>query len=1139
MRSSCYALAFFLLSVVSLPAQDTRARVQGVVTDTTGAVVVGASVRLINSNTGVQMTQTSDAAGHYVFDLVIPGDYSVQVELPGFRTFVQKNVLVQTRGDVTVNARLDVGNTLETVTVEAAPVAVQFNTSTMSVTVDTKMTNSLPIIHRNPFLLVELNPAVVLRSSTEQNPFHHWAASQFDVGGNTNTKNDIVLDGSPSMVTQKSSYTPPMDAVQQVNLQQNAVDAEFGHSAGGVLSVEMKSGTNEFHGTGYYLGRNPVLNALADRVTRKENLTRQHVWGGTFGSPIKKNKIFNFVSYEAWRTINPLAVLNTLPTAAERAGDFSQSLNTQGNIRTIYDPWTTVVNGNTVTRQPFPGNVIPASRIDPTSKIIMADVWQPNRPGDGPTHVNNFVTGYANRFRYWNLSDRVDYNISDKWRVFGRYNQFRTFTRSDDWTNGSAALPVDGSQRHALSFSGDAVYTLNATTVLNFRGAYNSINDSFGVPDRQLKASDLQKFWSGNPWYQSYLQDLPQIYYPGITVNQGSGASLGKTGYWYQVPDSFNVESKISKNIGRHYVKTGGEYRRDNTNAARPRPMSFVFNPALTADTFNNPNTALSGDGWATFLLGALDSSSSISSIPIQRPRNNFIGLFIQDDLKLNSRLTLNLGLRYEYFSPMKDPQYRLSRFLDLSSPIPELQGANAPQLPAAAVALRKAPPTYNGAWIFTDSAHPGSWNSPKTLLMPRLGLAWRLNNETALRAGWARYIIPATLTDGLNILGSVPYPGFDATSTAVAPLLGVPQERLSNPYPGGLVPVAGKSFGRYTNLGGSATWYDQDFTPGVNDRFNISLQRSLPGRLVADVTFFMNLSHNLPYTYDLNQVDPRIGYQVGNAVNQAVSNPFYNLLPAGKFPGQLRTQQNVAVSQLLRPYPQYAALTETLIGGAEDRYKALQISVQRAFSGGFSLILGYNYNRESGQEFYDEVDTYTKTLTWQPAQNPRQRLTGASIYELPFGRGRKYMTAVNSIVDGMLGGWSISGLFTYNAGTPLRLGPALVSGDPALSNPTSDRWFDTSKVKILPAFTRRTSPVQYDDLLGPRFVNIDMTLAKDFPIKERLKFELRLEGYNVMNSFTGNNPVLNPNSPTFGRIVQQRPGTFGRQTQYSGRFIF
>jgi hypothetical protein len=1129
----------FLTACVLL-SQDTRARVQGTVTDSSGAVVLQAAVTLINTETGVRSAQATNSSGAFLFDLVLPGTYTVTVELPGFRTFVQKNVLVQTRGDVTVDARLEIGNTNETVTVEASPVTVEFNTSTMGLTLDTKMTNSLPIIHRNPFLLAALNPAVVVRSTTEQNPFHHWAASQLDVGGSTSTKNDIVLDGAPSMVTQKSSYTPPMDAVQQVNLQQNAVDAEFGHSAGGVLSVEMKSGTNEFHGTAYYLGRNPVLNAMADRTTQRLNLTRQHTWGATLGNPIRKDKLFNFFSYEAWRTINPLSVIDTLPVGGQRNGDFSQALNTQGALRTIYDPWTTQVDGNTVTRLPFGGNVIPSSRIDPTAKKMMGDLWQPNLPGLGPTLANNFITGYANRFKYWNLSDRVDYNVSSKLRVFGRYNQFRTFTVADDWTGGSAAFPLDGSQRHALSFSGDAVYTLSASTILNIRGAYNSINDSFGVPSRQLKASDLEKFWPGNSWYSSYMADLPQIYYPGIQVTQGSGTNaLGKAGYWYQTPNSFNIDSKISKNVGKHYVKVGGEYRRDNTNAARPQYMRFDFTPNATANTFNNPNTALSGDGWASFLLGAMDPTSYIASIPIQRPRNNFFSLFVHDDFKLSKRLTLNLGLRYEYYGAMKDPDHRLSRYLDLSAPIPEFQGANTPQLPAAASALRTSAPIYNGAWIFSDSSHPNSWNPPKTLFLPRLGLAWRINDKTALRAGFARYIIPATLTDGLNILGSVPYPGFDATSNTIAPLQGVPQATLANPFPGGLVPVAGKAFGSYTNLGGTATWYKQDFTNGVNDRINVSLQRALPGKVVADLTYFVNLGRDLPYNWDLDQVDPRIGFQVQNAVNATVANPFYNALPADKMPGQLRTQQNVAVSQLLRPYPQYTSLTEALINGRGDHYQALQLSVQRSFSNGFNLVLGYNFNNETSQEFYDNVDTFTRTFSWIPAQNSRHRLTGASIYELPFGRGRHFMHSGSPLLEAVLGGWSASGLFTYNSGVPLRFGSVVADGDPALSNPTSGRWFDTSKVHVLPAFTRRTNPVQYGDLLGPRYVNLDTTLAKMFPIKERVKFELRVEAYNLLNSFSGDNPVLSPTAATFGQIIAQKPGVFGRQVQYTGRIIF
>jgi hypothetical protein len=254
------------------------------------------------------------------------------------------------------------------------------------------------------------------------------------------------------------------------------------------------------------------------------------VWGVTQGNPIKRNKLFNFVAYEGWRTQEPKSVQYTMPTDLERIGDFSRSLNTQGGQRTIYDPYTTQTDGSTVTRTPFPGNAIPSNRIDPTSKKMLEDSWKPNAPGTGPTGVNNFLAGYANRFRYWNLMDRVDYNLSDKWKIFGRYNQFRTFTKWDNFTGGAPAQPVDGSKRHALSFSGDAVYAMNSSTVLNFRFAYNSITDSFGVPEATLKPADLEKFWGSNGWYKPYLADLPDIYYPGITVREASTASATAVG---------------------------------------------------------------------------------------------------------------------------------------------------------------------------------------------------------------------------------------------------------------------------------------------------------------------------------------------------------------------------------------------------------------------------------------------------------------------------------------------------------------------------------------------------------------------------------------------------------------------------------
>jgi hypothetical protein len=1127
-----------LLAVSTAWSQDTRGKIQGRVVDASDAVIVGAAVTLLNNDTGVSANAQTSPTGQYIFDFINPGTYSVTVENTGFNKFIQKNITIQARADVTVDARLQTGSTSESVTVEASAAAVQFNNSTMGLTIDTKMTNNLPIIHRNPFLLASLNPSVVVRSSNEQSPFHHWAASQLDVGGNTSTKNDIILDGSPSMTGQKSSYTPPMDAVSEVNLQQNAVDAEFGHSAGGVLSVSMKSGTNSLKGTVYYLGRNPALNALADRVTRRSNLTRQHVWGTTVGLPIIKNKLFTFASYEGWRTNEPQSVLFTLPTDAERTGDFSRSLNSAGALRPIYDPWTTQVNGNVVTRTPFAGNVIPPSRIDPTGKIVVGDLWKANNPGNGPTALNNFAAGFANRFRYWNFSDRVDYNVNDKLKVFGRFNIFRTFTERDDYTGGSPAFQVDGSKRHARSFSGDAVYALNASTVFNIRGAYNTIVDSFGVPGAVLK--DLERIWPGNAWYKPYLADLPDLYYPGINVTQGSQTTLGKGNYWFQEPKSFNIESKMSKNSGKHYYKFGGEYRRENVLAFRPRFATFNITGALTNATFNAPNLATSGDGWATLLLGAIDQNSNVASIPTQRPQSNMIGLFFHDDYKITQKLSLNLGLRYEYFGAMTDPENRLSRYLDLTKPIPEFQGANQPVLPASVTALRTAPPVYNGSWIFADDNNRNSWKAPKGLFMPRLGMAYRVNDKTAFRAGFARYIIPSTLSDGLNILGSVPYPGFDAQTDALALIQGVPQQRLSNPFPNGLVEVVGKSLGAYTGLGGTPTWYQQDFKPGVNDRINISLQRTLPGNILADITWFMNFGRDLPYNFDINQIDPRIGFQAGNAINASVPNPFYNVLPPTKMPGTLRTQANVAVNQLLRPYPQYQSMVETIRSGSENRYRALQMQFQRPFVNGFNFVIGYNYNRESNLGFYDNVDNFTESLTWLPASNARHRLTGAAIYELPFGKGRKFMSGAPRGVDMILGGWAASGLMTYNTGLYLRFGGALVSGDPGVDDPTKGRWFNVDAFKPLPAFTRRTNPIQYDNVKGTNTFNADVTLNKMFPINERLKFEVRLEAYNVANAFFGADPATDPNNATtFGKVLAQRTGFYGRQMQFTGRFYF
>jgi len=1131
-------VAFLLMTLFAplMSGQDYRAKVQGVVTDATQAVVMGAKVTLTNVNTGIVAQKETGPNGLYVFDFVEPGTYTLAVEQPGFNKFVRENILVQVRGDVTVNPVLAVGNVSEQVTVTERVSTLQFNTSTMDLTVDRKMLTDLPILARNPFTLALLDPAVVNRYWTDRNPFYMWSSSSIDVGGSTSGKNDLLLDGAPLMMTNKGSYAPSMDAVQEFTVQQNSVDAEAGNSAGGVLSLSMKSGTNDFHGTASYFGRNPALNALSSHVTRTPNRVRNHIWGGTLGNPIKKNKLFTFTAWEQWRTNTPRENLETLPTDLERTGDFSRSLTAAGAVRPIYDPWTTKFDpaSSTATRVPFPGNRIPAERLDPTAKRFMQDVWKPNNPGDDLTGVNNFKESYWLATKYWNISNRTDWNISDKWRVFGRYSQFHNAI-GETHTVQSPAIPRwDGGAMYALNIAGDTVYMLSPHTVLNLSGSYGSIHDDYDDPTGVMSEQDLASFWP-NKWFTPYTKDLSVRYYPNAVVGD---AAFGHGFWWVEHPKNGSFHAKLGQNRGRHDVKYGFEYRRAFGYVNYPSPMTFNFGPALTADTFVQPNTALRGSAYATFLLGALASDSQAQYISPHQPVVNGYGGYVQDDFKLTPRITLNLGLRYEYSTGMKETNDVISRYLDLNNPIPEMQ-ATPPKIPADVTAIANIPYKWNGAWMFADSSHRSVFQTNKLGFMPRAGIALRVNDKTALRFGYARFVTPVVMDQPFLTTG-LPIYGFTARSSVAPVIEGIPGGRLSDPFPATnpLVLPTGRSLGRYQNLGDSATWDVQDFKTGVSDRLNFSVQRQLPYHFATDVTYFINLGYNLPYTLQMNQMDPQLTYTYKGALDKSVPNPFYQYLTPDKFPGQLRYRSAVTVGSLLKVYPQYGTLGQMLTRAVLNRYHALQVRVQRPFANGFGILLAYNYNREKSSNFFNAIDQYADRFTFLDSNNSRHRMNIAGTYDMPFGKGRMLMSNVNRVVDGVLGGWSTSWIFSYNSGTFLRFGQLIVTGDPRISNPTRSRYFDTSVFQPPAAYTPRTNPYQYPGVTGPRFGNLDATLSKFFPLMgERLRLELKMEAYNLSNSFMASNPNLSVYSSLFGRSTGQ--ANRGREMQYTLRLHF
>ncbi len=1150
-------VAATVLLLLSLPLlSQIRGRISGTVTDESSAIIPGAAVTLLNVNTGIRTVRQTSTTGVYVFDYVDPGSYTLTVDASGFAKFTQENIVVQALGDVTVNATMRTSAIQESVTVTSTPVDVEFNTSNQNLTIDSTMAKETPRYDRNPFKLTLLAPEAI-NTRGEVQPFLSWSANSVDLGGGTNLKNDLQIDGSPVGLGHKFSYPPNMDDVQEVIVSQNSVDAEQGHSAGGVISMATKAGTNDYHGDLFYLGRYPWLNAEADRTRFSKNAQRQNTLGGTLGNPIKKNKLFNFFSLEYWKVDNPGAYAITVPTALEAAGNFSQSYNIQGGIRTIYDPFSTTVGANgAVSRTPFPGNIIPSNRFDPLSVQFAKGFWAPNTTGDNITGVNNFKKGYTDVWNYTNFDDRVDWNVSDNFKAYGRFGRYNTTDITSNPTpNNSPLYQPTGTDRVANNLSGDTIWTLSPTTVLELHGDWNNLTDAY--VSTPLGKDGWAQFWPNNSWYQPYFVNSPglPVYYPDLVIG---GQSYGGRGfYWNQKPQGEGVSAKISQQRGSHFLKAGMEYRRASGPVYVSNTSQFFFNTAVTANTFTNPNTQLVGDQFATFLLGALDNQTEMVGGPPPIPINNFWGMFIQDDWKVNSRLTLNLGLRNEYETAWSDAAHNLSQAMNLNAPVPAMQ-QNPPQMPAAATDLVGGSNFYHwtGAWNFTTPGHPGMWNPPTLALAPRVGMAYRINDKTALRIGYARYVIPtefnftAAPVAGFEDINFLEPPFFGMTGYQfAAPLLnGVPQETISNPYPASnpllpnFGPVNGKALGTNVGRGGeNLLWYPQNFQKAYNDRVNINFQHELASQFVASFTWFMNFGHQ-QYTQELNAANPAI-YQAHasnvNVLNQTVANPFYHYLNTTVMPGPLYYQPNVPLSSLLVPYPQYGPLYQIGNCCSLERYNQFQVTLQKPFTHGYNFMFAYVYTLERSQiNNFNDLTYFDNTMQWQDSNQPRHRINVVSTYELPFGKGQRFLGEAPRLVDALVGGWKFTPVVQYISGDFPRFGNLMVTGNPCVSNPTLQHWFNTSAFAPIPAntYVLRSNPMQYGCLNGPSFFDIDANLAKDFRITEKFSAELRMTAYNALNQLNRADPDTNIYDSTFGQALYQGSpgGTFGAQTATS-----
>jgi hypothetical protein len=706
-----------------------------------------------------------------------------------------------------------------------------------------------------------------------------------------------------------------------------------------------------------------------------------------------------------------------------------------------------------------------------------------------------------------------------------------------------------GTLRAATQISGDTVWTVNPTTVVNFHGDWHKVIDAY-VSD-SLGEDGWGSIWPNNSWYKSY-QDASTgvpIYFP--LLNIGGKGFGGRGFYWDQKPQGQAYNAKISQQRGSHFLKAGIEHRRGYGVTFVGNTSQFFFPVDVTAETFVSPNTRQNGSEWATFLLGALDGQTQMIGGPAPDPHDEFYGMFIQDDWKVNRWLTINLGLRNEYETAWHDPQNNFSRGLDLSAPIPEMQ-ANPPRMPAQALAIvGNSFYKYNGQWLWTDSENQGMWKPQRFALAPRAGAAIKIDDLTALRVGYARYFVPTEMT-----LSQAPVSGFETVSFLEPPFFGmkgyqntqglvqgVPQQTFSNPYPASnpLIPIAGKSIGTNLGRGGAPLlWYPRDaMKKQTNDRFNVNFQRQLPGEIVASVTWFMNVG-NQHYTKALNNIDPRVQVAQQTALNVAVDNPFYNYLTPTLFPGPSRNQKTVSLGSLLVPYPQYGGLYEVGTLGAAERYHSFELKAQKAFSKGWNFLVAYVNIREKTEAYHNELDTYLNNMSYLNSNQPRHRWTMAGTYEIPFGKGRPMLANMPKAAEAIVGGWKVSAISTFMSGAILRFGKMNYSGaDPTVSDPTPEKWFNTSAFSPLAAntFVIRSNPIQFDNLTGPKYYMLDATLTKTFAVTERVKAEFKMAAYNAVNRLNRGNPNMGVTSSQFGQALYQGTpsATFGPQTMELG----
>jgi hypothetical protein len=1121
-----------VLAAAALSAQTSTGTITGTVADSSGAVVAGAKVAVTNAGTNARLEVVTNESGNYTAPLLPPGSYELNVTASGFKAYTQSGIVLRVQQQGRVDVVLQVGGVNESISVQGDAAIVEATTSSIGKVVDNKRILELPLNTRNVYSLVNLTPGVTGGIGNAHNQV------SFSVNGARGGTFDVLVDGSSAAFPTVNGFAgisvfPSVDAVAEFKMQAQNFSAEFGRSITAVLNVVYKSGTNQFHGSAYEFLRNSVLdsnNFFANSRGTPLASFKRNQFGGMVSGPIVKNRTFFMTAFEGLRERSFSERLTTVPTALERAGDFSNTRANATSIINIFDPDTTRPNpsGAGSIRSVFPGNIIPPSRFDPVAVRAMAFFPRANLVGDPGTFRNNFYNNGAAKIDTNNFDIRVDHNLSDTQRLFGRFSYRRSFNGPPQLFPGDLGIAEGrvNNNDFGRNVVVDYTNTLSPSMLLNLRGSFARNRFLFDNQGLGFVPSSL-----GLP--RDIDTAVDRFMFPRFDV--AGQTSLGGSDHRQSGFNNYGLAGSLSKLTGKHSLKMGYEGRMLRINVWEARAAgTFGFTNAMTQGPNPNAASATAGYGFASFLLGTGTSGNIFQNWKNVASQSFYNAFYIQDDFRVTRKLTLNLGLRYDFDTP------RTERFDRMSWFDPSIASPLATAVPGLTGGLR-----FVGVDGGNRSQYTGDWNN----WAPRLGLAYQLDNKTAIRAAFAQLFGPSTLA----AQGTVGPYGFRVETPWVATLDGItPLNRLSNPFPGGFQPVPGASQGALTAIGSNLDAPLSNTNTPYTIQYNLTVQRELPGAVLLEAAFVGNrgrqLSRGGEGGFSLNQVDPRF-LTLGTQLNQLVDNPFFGRGGAG-----ILANRQVSRAQLLRPFPQFNSIYPIFSQGATSDYNALQVTFSKRFAQG--LVFEGNYvwakamdDGTSHQDSYNIRDSRAVSSV-----NVPQRLVFSGVYELPFGRGRKVGANMSRLTDAFVGGWQINGIWTAQSGANLGIGANNTAGIfnqamRANNNGTSaaqsgrahdrlDRWFDTSVFSQPAPFTLGSVSPLISDLRNHHINNLDFSVFKQFQLLEKLKLQFRAEAFNALNRVRFGSPNTTVTAgANFGRVTTQSNDP--RQMQFGLKLIW